>query len=90
MFPSKNALQLNDTHPSIGIAELMRILVDEEGVPWEEAWSITNKVRAGMRVAVEGRQRVALKGGQRAVPNGRQRASPKGRQRATLNGGERQ
>lgn len=36
-------MQLNDTHPSIGIAELMRILVDEEGLPWEEAWGLTNK-----------------------------------------------
>jgi starch phosphorylase len=35
------ALQLNDTHPSIGVAELMRILVDERGLGWEEAWTIT-------------------------------------------------
>jgi len=45
-FSNKNALQLNDTHPSIGIAELMRILVDEEGLLWDEAWGITQKVRA--------------------------------------------
>ncbi|SKF63534.1 Glycogen phosphorylase [Mycobacteroides abscessus subsp. bolletii] len=35
------ALQLNDTHPSIGVAELMRLLVDERGLGWDEAWQIT-------------------------------------------------
>ncbi len=37
----KNAVQLNDTHPAIGVAELMRLLMDLHGLGWEEAWEIT-------------------------------------------------
>ncbi|MFQ5450209.1 MAG: glycogen/starch/alpha-glucan phosphorylase [Nitrospinaceae bacterium] len=40
-FSDKVAIQLNDTHPSLAIPELMRILMDVEGLPWEEAWEIT-------------------------------------------------
>ncbi|UXA08488.1 glycogen/starch/alpha-glucan phosphorylase [Mycobacterium sp. SMC-2] len=40
-LPQRFALQLNDTHPSIGVAELMRLLVDERELEWEEAWDIT-------------------------------------------------
>jgi glycogen phosphorylase len=45
-FGEKNVFQLNDTHPTIAVAELMRILVDEYQVPWERAWSITRSTMA--------------------------------------------
>lgn len=40
-FAKKNAIQLNDTHPAIAVAELMRVLVDLEGLAWDRAWEIT-------------------------------------------------
>ncbi|MEQ8225107.1 MAG: glycogen/starch/alpha-glucan phosphorylase, partial [Candidatus Eremiobacterota bacterium] len=40
-FSEKIAIQMNDTHPSLTVAELMRMLVDENNLPWEKAWHIT-------------------------------------------------
>jgi len=42
-LPGKVAIQLNDTHPAVATAELMRILVDDYDLPWEKAWDITRK-----------------------------------------------
>ncbi len=45
-FAAENVFQMNDTHPTIAVAELMRILVDEKGLNWEQAWSITTRCMA--------------------------------------------
>ncbi len=45
-FAEKNAFQLNDTHPSLAVAELMRLLVDKECLSWDDAWEITSKTMA--------------------------------------------
>lgn len=43
MLPEKVVFQMNDTHPTVAVPELMRILLDEEGLEWDEAWDITNR-----------------------------------------------
>lgn len=45
-FAEHNAFQLNDTHPSLAVAELMRLLVDKEGLHWDAAWKITSETMA--------------------------------------------
>lgn len=43
-LPEKIVFQMNDTHPTVAVAELMRLLLDQEGLNWDEAWGITTKV----------------------------------------------
>jgi len=45
-LPDKAAIQLNDTHPALAVAELMRLLMDKHDVPWERAWDITTRTIA--------------------------------------------
>ena len=45
-FYKYHAVHINDTHPSLAVAELMRLLVDEENIPWNTAWDITTKTMA--------------------------------------------
>ena len=45
-FAEKNCFQLNDTHPAIAVAELMRLLIDVHGMDWDEAWDITRSTMA--------------------------------------------
>lgn len=45
-FAEKNCFQLNDTHPTVAVAELMRLLMDEHGLTWEHAWRITSNTMA--------------------------------------------
>ena len=44
LLPEKAVFQMNDTHPTIAVAELMRLLIDEQSLDWDTAWGITQKV----------------------------------------------
>jgi starch phosphorylase len=46
LLPDKVAVQLNDTHPTVSVAELMRLLLDDAGLEWDQAWSITQRTFA--------------------------------------------
>jgi glycogen phosphorylase len=45
-LPDKVAIQLNDTHPAVAVAEVMRVLLDDHGLDWDDAWAITERVVA--------------------------------------------
>ena len=46
LFPAKVAIQMNDTHPSLSVAEMMRSLMDDHELPWDQAWEITHNTLA--------------------------------------------
>ena len=46
LLPEKAMFQMNDTHPTIAVAELMRLLLDEHSLDWDTAWGLTTKARA--------------------------------------------
>ena len=46
LLPEKAVFQMNDTHPTIAVAELMRLLIDEQRLDWDAAWGLTQKVAA--------------------------------------------
>ncbi len=46
LLPERTAIQLNDTHPALAVPELMRLLMDQEGLEWNEAWDITSRTFA--------------------------------------------
>lgn len=72
LLPEKAVFQLNDTHPTIAVAEVMRLLVDVEGLAWDHAWSITTKVRGlGGSSVGEFKQCVRSEGGEGRAANGR-------------------
>ncbi len=45
LLPEKACFQMNDTHPTIAVAEIMRLMIDEQNLDWETAWGITQKVQ---------------------------------------------
>src|SRR5262249_18484968 len=45
-LPDQVAIQMNDTHPALSVAELTRILLDQAGLPWDQAWEITQRTLA--------------------------------------------
>jgi hypothetical protein len=49
LFPQKVAFQLNDTHPTIAVPELMRLLMDENKLGWTKSWDLATKVGGGVR-----------------------------------------
>ena len=85
VFPEKVAIQMNDTHPALAVPELMRLLLDEAHLGWDEAWDLTRRTLAHEHTLLQSPEKWPLGGSSSSFPDTRDRLrdqSPAARCRA--------